>query len=131
MASPGEGILGPRWEPRRDPGTTRYGPAGNGSSLNDAGPAFRRLKQLLPGPYPVRLPASREVPRYLQDKQTVGLRIPDHPFCRALARLLGEHGPRGAGSYFGVKYTPLTGLKPGRLAKRRGSEGSSNSRGPA
>lgn len=54
------------------------------------GPAFRVLKQLLPGPYTVVLPASREVPRYLQNKQTVGLRIPDHPFCRALTRLLGE-----------------------------------------
>ena len=51
---------------------------------------FRLLKQLLPGPYTVILPASREVPRYLQAKQTVGLRIPDHPFCRAITRLAGE-----------------------------------------
>jgi tRNA threonylcarbamoyl adenosine modification protein (Sua5/YciO/YrdC/YwlC family) len=53
-------------------------------------PTFRILKQLLPGPYTVLLPASREVPRYLQNKQVVGLRIPDQPFCRALATLLGE-----------------------------------------
>ena len=53
-------------------------------------PTFRVLKQLLPGPYTVLLPASREVPRYLQNKQVVGLRIPDHPFCLALTRLLGE-----------------------------------------
>ncbi len=53
-------------------------------------PTFRLLKQLLPGPYTVLLPASREVPRYLQNKQVVGLRIPDHPFCRALVGLLGE-----------------------------------------
>jgi tRNA threonylcarbamoyl adenosine modification protein (Sua5/YciO/YrdC/YwlC family) len=51
---------------------------------------FRLLKQLLPGPYTLVLPASREVPRYLQAKQTVGLRIPDHPVCRALVQLLGE-----------------------------------------
>lgn len=51
---------------------------------------FRWLKQLLPGPYTVVLPASREVPRYLQAKQTVGLRIPDHPFCRALVERLDE-----------------------------------------
>lgn len=51
---------------------------------------FRLLKQILPGPYTVVLPASREVPRYLQNKQTVGLRIPDSPFCRALTGLLGE-----------------------------------------
>ena len=53
-------------------------------------PTFRILKQLLPGPYTVLLPASREVPRYLQNKQVVGLRIPDHPFCQALVALLGE-----------------------------------------
>jgi len=53
-------------------------------------PTFRLLKQLLPGPYTVLLPASREVPRYLQNKQTVGLRIPDHAFCRALTHLLDE-----------------------------------------
>ena len=53
-------------------------------------PTFRLLKQILPGPYTVVLPASREVPRYLQNKQTVGLRIPDNPFCRALTGLLGE-----------------------------------------
>jgi tRNA threonylcarbamoyl adenosine modification protein (Sua5/YciO/YrdC/YwlC family) len=45
---------------------------------------------MLPGPYTALLPASREVPRYLQNKQVVGLRIPDHPFCLGLTRLLGE-----------------------------------------
>ena len=40
--------------------------------------------------YTVLLPASREVPRYLQNKQVVGLRIPDQPFCHALVALLGE-----------------------------------------
>lgn len=53
-------------------------------------PTFRLLKQLLPGPYTLLLPASREVPRYLQNKQVVGLRIPDHPFCQALVALLDE-----------------------------------------
>lgn len=53
-------------------------------------PTFRLLKQMLPGPYTALLPASREVPRYLQNKQVVGLRIPDHPFCLGLTRLLGE-----------------------------------------
>lgn len=51
---------------------------------------FRILKQLFPGPYTAILPASREVPRYLQPKQNVGLRIPNLPFCLALTRLLGE-----------------------------------------
>ncbi len=53
-------------------------------------PTFRILKQMLPGPYTVLLHASREVPRYLQNKQVVGLRIPEHPFCQALVALLGE-----------------------------------------
>lgn len=53
-------------------------------------PTFRLLKQLLPGPYTVLLPASREVPRYLQNRQVVGLRIPDHAFCLALVALLRE-----------------------------------------
>jgi len=53
-------------------------------------PKFRILKQMFPGPYTAVLPASREVPRYLQNKQSVGLRIPDHPFCLALSALVGE-----------------------------------------
>ena len=53
-------------------------------------PTFRLLKQMLPGPYTALLPASREVPRYLQNKQVVGLRIPNHPFCLGLTKLLGE-----------------------------------------
>ena len=53
-------------------------------------PTFRLLKQLLPGPYTVLLPASRLVPRYLHNKQVVGLRMPDTAFCRELVGLLGE-----------------------------------------
>lgn len=57
-------------------------------------PTFRILKHMFPGPYTALLPASREVPRYLESKgkahPVVGLRIPDHPFCLALAKLLGE-----------------------------------------
>jgi tRNA threonylcarbamoyl adenosine modification protein (Sua5/YciO/YrdC/YwlC family) len=51
---------------------------------------FRLLKHMFPGPYTAVLPASREVPRHLQNKQTVGLRIPDHSFCLAITRLVGE-----------------------------------------
>jgi tRNA threonylcarbamoyl adenosine modification protein (Sua5/YciO/YrdC/YwlC family) len=53
-------------------------------------PTFRILKQMFPGPYTAVLPCSREVPRYLQNKQTVGLRIPDHAFCKAITTLVGE-----------------------------------------
>ena len=58
-------------------------------------PTFRILKQLLPGPYTVLLPASREVPRYLQNKQVVGLRIPESAFCRALVARLFDAFLRG------------------------------------
>jgi len=51
---------------------------------------FRQLKQIFPGPYTAILPASKEVPRHLQNKQTVGLRIPNHVFCIHLTKLLGE-----------------------------------------
>ncbi len=57
-------------------------------------PTFRILKQLFPGPYTALLSASRAVPRYLESKgkahPIVGLRIPDHPFCHELSKLLGE-----------------------------------------
>jgi len=53
-------------------------------------PTFRILKQMFPGPYTAVLACSREVPRHLQKKQTVGLRIPDHVFCQAITRLVGE-----------------------------------------
>ena len=51
---------------------------------------FKILKHMFPGPYTAILPASREVPRHLQNKQTVGLRIPDHTFCKAISTLVGE-----------------------------------------
>ncbi|HTL99199.1 MAG TPA: L-threonylcarbamoyladenylate synthase [Holophagaceae bacterium] len=57
-------------------------------------PAFRLLRHCLPGPYTFLLPASKEVPRWMESKgkahPVVGLRIPDHAFCRKLAALMGE-----------------------------------------
>jgi tRNA threonylcarbamoyl adenosine modification protein (Sua5/YciO/YrdC/YwlC family) len=54
--------------------------------------AFRGVKAATPGPYTFILPATREVPRRLAHpkKKTVGVRIPEHPFVRALLRELGE-----------------------------------------
>ena len=53
-------------------------------------PTYRILKRIFPGPYTAVLPASKEVPRHLQNKQTVGLRIPNHAFCTAITKLAGE-----------------------------------------
>jgi tRNA threonylcarbamoyl adenosine modification protein (Sua5/YciO/YrdC/YwlC family) len=55
-------------------------------------PAFRAVKAATPGPYTFILPATKEVPRRLAHprKKTVGVRIPEHPFVRALLREMGE-----------------------------------------
>jgi tRNA threonylcarbamoyl adenosine modification protein (Sua5/YciO/YrdC/YwlC family) len=53
---------------------------------------FRLVKASTPGQYTFILPATREVPRRLMHprKQTVGVRIPEHPVTRALLAELGE-----------------------------------------
>ena len=53
---------------------------------------FRIVRQAIPGPYTFLLPATREVPRRLQHpkRNTVGLRVPDHPVALALLEALGE-----------------------------------------
>ncbi len=51
--------------------------------------AYRLMKRILPGPYTIILPATREVPRLMQSKTaTVGIRIPDHPVTQMLMSLL-------------------------------------------
>jgi len=54
--------------------------------------AFRAIRAATPGPYTFILPATNEVPRRLMHpkKRTVGVRIPDHPVCKALVDELGE-----------------------------------------
>jgi tRNA threonylcarbamoyl adenosine modification protein (Sua5/YciO/YrdC/YwlC family) len=54
--------------------------------------AFLLARRLLPGPFTLILPATREVPRTLMDKRRrqVGIRIPDHDVCRALVAALGR-----------------------------------------
>src|SRR6186997_3204041 len=54
--------------------------------------AFRAIKAATPGPYTFILPATKEVPRRLahKKKRTVGVRIPEHPFVRALLKEMGE-----------------------------------------
>jgi len=53
---------------------------------------YRILKANTPGPYTFILPATREVPRRLQNprRKTIGLRIPDHAITLALLEELGE-----------------------------------------
>lgn len=54
-------------------------------------PTFRMLKEILPGPYTCILEASREVPKILKTKKdTVGIRIPDHPISQHIIAALGN-----------------------------------------
>ena len=54
--------------------------------------AYRLIRALTPGPYTFILPASREVPKRLQNpkRRTIGLRVPDHPLVTAMLQSLGE-----------------------------------------
>jgi tRNA threonylcarbamoyl adenosine modification protein (Sua5/YciO/YrdC/YwlC family) len=54
--------------------------------------AYRMIKSLTPGPYTFVLPATREVPKRLQNpkRRTIGLRVPDHALVRAMLKELGE-----------------------------------------
>lgn len=53
---------------------------------------FRMLKASTPGPFTFLLAATREVPRRLQHpkRQTIGIRVPDHPVPHLLLQELGE-----------------------------------------
>jgi len=54
-------------------------------------PTYRLLKQYLPGPYTFILPASKDVPKILKSKKdTIGLRVPDHPITQAIVAMLGR-----------------------------------------
>jgi tRNA threonylcarbamoyl adenosine modification protein (Sua5/YciO/YrdC/YwlC family) len=50
------------------------------------------VRSMTPGPYTFILPATREVPKRLQNpkRRTIGIRVPDHPFVRAVLAALGE-----------------------------------------
>ena len=54
--------------------------------------AYRLIKSMTPGPYTFILPATREVPKRLQNikRRTIGLRVPDHPLVQAMLDTLAE-----------------------------------------
>ena len=53
---------------------------------------YRFIRNHAPGPFTFILPASREVPRRLQNprRKTIGLRVPDFRICLDLLQELGE-----------------------------------------
>ena len=54
--------------------------------------AYRIMKHLIPGPYTFLLPATKLVPRLVQDpkRKTTGIRVPDNAVCLALLNALGN-----------------------------------------
>ena len=67
------------------------------SSLSDVAtyayvsdPAYRLMKHLIPGSYTFLLPATKLVPRLVQNpkRKTTGLRVPDNTVCLALLKAL-------------------------------------------
>ncbi|MBS1775131.1 MAG: threonylcarbamoyl-AMP synthase [Bacteroidetes bacterium] len=54
-------------------------------------PMFRALRNSLPGAYTFILEASKQVPKLLKSrKDTVGIRVPDHPITQAIVKELGH-----------------------------------------
>lgn len=54
-------------------------------------PVYRAIKNRLPGPFTFILEGGKTVPRLLKSKRdTVGIRVPDHPIPQALVRALGR-----------------------------------------
>lgn len=54
-------------------------------------PLYRILKAHIPGPFTFILPASKDVPKILKSKKnTIGLRVPDHPVAKAIIGTLGH-----------------------------------------
>jgi tRNA threonylcarbamoyl adenosine modification protein (Sua5/YciO/YrdC/YwlC family) len=54
--------------------------------------AYRLMRRLIPGPYTFLLPATKLVPRLVQNpkRKTTGIRVPDHPVSQALLETLGN-----------------------------------------
>jgi tRNA threonylcarbamoyl adenosine modification protein (Sua5/YciO/YrdC/YwlC family) len=54
--------------------------------------AYRLLRSLTPGPYTFILPATRQLPKMLQNpkRRTIGIRVPDHSLVTAMLEELDE-----------------------------------------
>ncbi len=53
-------------------------------------PTFKLMKRNLPGPFTFILATTSSLPRIYKNKKTVGIRIPDNPIIREIARVLGN-----------------------------------------
>lgn len=57
-----------------------------------ADPAYRLMKHFIPGTYTFILPATKLVPKLVQDpkRKTTGIRVPKHPLCQIILEKLGN-----------------------------------------
>ncbi len=51
---------------------------------------FKLMKRVLPGPYTFVLEANNQVPKFIQKKKTVGIRVPDNNIIRTIVQKLGH-----------------------------------------
>ncbi len=53
-------------------------------------PAYRIMRRLIPGPYTFILPATKLVPKLVQNpkRKTTGIRVPNHSICQAILSAL-------------------------------------------
>ena len=51
---------------------------------------FKLMKEVLPGPYTFVLEANSNVPKFIQKKKTVGIRIPNNNIARTIVNQLGR-----------------------------------------
>ncbi len=81
-------------------------------------PAYRSMKHLIPGTYTFILPATKLVPKLVQDpkRKTTGIRVPKHPLCQILLESLGNPIiSASAHIYDEDGYQPTLGVEKARL----------------
>ncbi len=81
-------------------------------------PAYRLMKHLIPGTYTFILPATKLVPKLVQDpkRKTTGIRVPKHTLCQLLLENLGNPiVSASAHTQDDDGYQPTLGVEKARL----------------
>jgi tRNA threonylcarbamoyl adenosine modification protein (Sua5/YciO/YrdC/YwlC family) len=88
---------------------------------NVSDPAYRLMKHLIPGTYTFILPATKLVPKLVQDpkRKTTGIRVPKHTLCQMLLENLGNPViSASAHIQDNDGYEPTLGVEKARLFDR-------------
>lgn len=68
-------------------------------------PAYKVMRHLLPGPYTFILNATKRVPKILlENRKTIGIRVPDNPICQGLLSEFGHPIINTSASLSGQSY---------------------------